>query len=76
MSQGMSEKEMEALPHTLKNFQQRLAKIEGVLCREDSLSVNEKCLVMMYRYLIDNQDDDKELCLRVDNRGYMELGFG
>ena len=72
----LAAKMKEARPHEMKNIRQRLEKIEGVLCREDSLSVNEKALVMMYRYLVDNQDDDKELCLRVDNRGYMELGFG
>ena len=72
----LAAKMKEAVPHDMKNLRQRLEKVEGVLCREDSLSVNEKALVMMYRYLVDNQDDDKELCLRVDNRGYMELGFG
>ena len=73
---ALAAKMKEAVPHDMKNLRQRLEKVEGVLCREDSLSPNEKCLVMMYRYLVANQDDDKDLCLRVDNRGYMELGFG
>ena len=72
----LAAKMKEAIPHDMKNLRQRLQKVEGVLCREDSLSVSEKALVMMYRYLVENQDDDKDLCLRVDNRGYMELGFG
>lgn len=46
------------------------------LVQQDTLSDNEKCLVYMYRYLVANEGDEKEMVLRADNRGYLELGFG
>ena len=66
----------ESVPHDMKNLRQRLEKVEGVLCREDSLSPNEKCLVYMYRYLVANEGDEKEMVLRADSRGFIGLGFG
>lgn len=61
----------------LVDCRKRIYSMEQSLLREDAISADEKCLVMMYRFIKKRGGNEgtPKMQLRADSNGFMEMGF-
>ena len=64
--------DMDVLETENVNIRQRLHAIEAAMMKEDTLSNDERCLVMMYRFVMKNADTPRRIVVTSD--GDMQMG--
>ena len=69
--------EVQEITQDLVDCRKRIYAMEQSLLREDAISQEEKCLVMMYRFIKKRGGNEgtPKMQLRADSNGFMEMGF-